>query len=118
MRPRNSEGYSPARRQALITLIVAHQRDHGRSPSVREIGAVLGGLSASGTLFYLEKMVAEGLITTEPNRPMKVTAAGYDLAGLGRPVWLSDDEHRRLTADRSRIADLDAHPPISGAGAC
>jgi SOS-response transcriptional repressor LexA len=108
MRPRNSEGYSPSRRQALIALIVRHQREHGRSPSVREIGAALGGLSASGTLFYLEKMVADGLITTEPNRPMKVTDAGYDLAGLGRPVWLSDSERETVDDSRKRGAMLAA----------
>lgn len=87
--------------RALLVFTVEHVRAHGRAPSYREAAARFGYTIAT-TQWHGQRLVAAGLVVTTQNRPMRVTEAGYDTAGLGRPVWLSDDEREAVEANRAR----------------
>lgn len=78
-----------ARRVAILRAVATHQARHGRPPSLREIGAVVGITSTSVTHYHLRRMAAEGLVERgrhQAARSWSLTPAGYAALGLVSPA--------------------------------
>ena len=57
-----------AQREDILRFIVKYMKEHGYSPSVREIGYAVGYKSTSSIKSQLDTMLALGMIETEAPR--------------------------------------------------
>ena len=81
---KNNGGQEPKERKlAMLRFIDRYRREHGMSPTVREIGEHLGILSTSHCDYYLRKLEEEGLIERQPKRArtIRLTEAGLQAIG-------------------------------------
>jgi SOS-response transcriptional repressor LexA len=76
-------GDPPTPRQAeMLDFIRGHIRDHGFSPSVREIGAALGITSPNGVLSQIRALEKKGRLTRVLNTSRSFRLVGDDPADL------------------------------------
>jgi repressor LexA len=54
-------------RDKVLAFIDAYIKEHGYSPSFREIGEALGISSTSHVSYWVTRLVLEGRLTKEPN---------------------------------------------------
>jgi len=51
----------------IVAFVAAYIKEHGYSPSFREIGDAMGGISTSHVSYWIDKLVGTGRLTKEPN---------------------------------------------------
>ena len=77
----------PTERQLeTLRVIASHMYETGVAPTVREIGAALGGIGPNAVASLLWPLEREGLIETGRNakrRSLRITAEGLRLLGIG-----------------------------------
>ncbi len=70
----------PTQRQLeVLAAIWSHQRVHGRAPTIRELGAFLGGIGNNATVDHLKALEAKGLIASREvatARAIRLTSEG------------------------------------------
>lgn len=72
------------RRSRMVGFIRAFQRDHGYSPTVREVGSAVGLHSTGAIMHHLAQLEAGGVITHEPSKSRTIRiVAGSGLAWNG-----------------------------------
>ena len=77
------------RQRDMLAFIVRHVDEHGVPPTIREIGAAVGGTSTSGIDAHLPRLQDRGLIRRgEPfaSRSITVTPAGRRAVGAHDPA--------------------------------
>lgn len=83
----------PSPRQALLLLELAvYQAKHARSPTLKELGHIMGGRCMSTINDTLLKLASRGLIELGPGRPRKI------MINLRHPYFKEtahEDEPRR-----------------------
>jgi repressor LexA len=72
--PQDSVGRAPRRRRSddlranILHTIEAYWREHGRPPTIREIGSAVGVKSTAHVAYYVALLEREGLLSREPGR--------------------------------------------------
>ena len=66
-------------REKILSAIVKYIKEHGYSPSVREIGAMVGLKSTASVHFHMERLFKEGRLETdaELGTPGAIRVPGY-----------------------------------------
>ena len=83
-----------AKQREVIRGIYEHFREHGRPPTVRELGASLGIKSTNGVMSYLQTLHRKGWVELPSG-----VARGIRLAGVAFvPVFTGDSAGQRLEA--------------------
>ena len=54
-------------RDKILEFVGGYIKEHGYSPSMREIGEAIGVDSTSHVSFHIDRLVEEGRLTKEPN---------------------------------------------------
>jgi repressor LexA len=57
------------KRRQILDFIVAHQREHGYPPSVREIGRSVGLASSATVHDHLDRLAQGGFLVKDPTKP-------------------------------------------------
>lgn len=70
----------------LLVVATLTASNHGRAPTLREIGVAVGIASLNGVAAHLRALERRGLLTSEPmiSRSLRLTTAGR--IALGMPV--------------------------------
>lgn len=64
--------------QEILLAIIAYITSHGYSPTVREIGDMVGLRSTSSTQLYIQRMIKKGLIESDAQcMPRAIRVPGY-----------------------------------------
>jgi repressor LexA len=72
--PQDSVGRAPHRRRSddlrakMLHTIEAYWREHGRPPTIREIGSAVGVKSTAHVAYHVALLEREGLLSREPGR--------------------------------------------------
>lgn len=66
----------PVRQQSILACITESLADHGRPPSIREIGAATGISSTSVVEYHVGQLVEKGLLRREPMQARGLVPAG------------------------------------------
>jgi repressor LexA len=74
-------GLTPVQR-TIIDYLAGHFRQHGRSPSLREIGLAAGLKSSSAVSYQVKALQAKGCLTYQPGLPRSIT-----LTAPYQPQW-------------------------------
>ncbi len=74
-------GLTPVQR-TIIDFLAGHFRQHGRSPSLREIGEAAGLKSSSAVSYQVKALQAKGCLTYQPGIPRSIT-----LTAPYQPQW-------------------------------
>lgn len=64
------------RHEQILSAINEYMKEHSYSPSVREIGSMVGLRSVSGLHRHLEILRGKGLIIWEPSKPRTLRLTG------------------------------------------
>lgn len=72
MTVRGGGGHNPANRQAIIDAIRSLIREHGFSPTVREIAQATGIQSTQTVKFHLDALKRDRVIDFEPRSPRTI----------------------------------------------
>lgn len=78
------------RQAVVLRLIFAHHCDHGRPPSMRELGHYLG-TGNNGVVCHLAALVRKNYLVCEPN-----VAHGYRLVGVNWVPEFTGEAGQRL----------------------
>lgn len=98
------------RQQGILDCIVAHTRDHGYPPSVREIGEAVGLTSTSTVHAHLATLQRLGYLRRDPTKPRAIEVrrdGGRATLGEPRPV-----RHVPLVGDVAAGTDVLAQENI------
>ena len=79
---------SSAETLRVLRFLTEFQREHGMSPTARELAGGLGYSSSSVAQYRLDSLLQRGLVVVEVgrSRSVRVTEAGFALIGV-EPCW-------------------------------
>lgn len=72
-------------RDRILDAIIGYVKEHGYSPSVREIGEMVGLKSTSSVQTHLKKMMDSGMLETDAefSTPRAIRIPGYEFVKKG-----------------------------------
>lgn len=75
-------------RDRILNAIIGYVKEHGYSPSVREIGEMVGLKSTSSVQTHLKKMMDSGMLETDAefSTPRAIRIPGYEFVKKGGNV--------------------------------
>ena len=75
-------------RDRILDAIIGYVKEHGYSPSVREIGEMVGLKSTSSVQTHLKKMMDSGMLETDAefSTPRAIRIPGYEFVKKGGNV--------------------------------
>lgn len=75
-------------RDRILDAIIGYVKEHGYSPSVREIGEMVGLKSTSSVQTHLKKMMDSGVLETDAefSTPRAIRIPGYEFVKKGGNV--------------------------------
>lgn len=75
-------------RDRILDAIIGYVKEHGYSPSVREIGEMVGLKSTSSVKTHLKKMMDSGMLETDAefSTPRAIRIPGYEFVKKGGNV--------------------------------
>lgn len=75
-------------RDRILDSIIGYVKEHGYSPSVREIGEMVGLKSTSSVQTHLKKMMDSGMLETDAefSTPRAIRIPGYEFVKKGGNV--------------------------------
>src|SRR5579859_1187340 len=85
------------KRREILDFIVAHTRDAGYPPSVREIGEAVGLTSSSTVHAHLKTLQRQGFLRRDPTKPRAIEVR-YD-ASSSAPIERRPTRHVPLVGD-------------------
>lgn len=68
----------------ILQAVIGYMQEHGYSPTVREIGEMVGLKSTSSIEHYLYSMFQEGMLETDHvSAPRAIRVPGYKFVKIG-----------------------------------
>lgn len=73
------------KREEILQAIISFIQEHGYSPSVKEIGGMVGLKSKASVHAHLTRMFADGMLETdaEPSAARAIRVPGYKFVKVG-----------------------------------
>lgn len=72
-----SEGRITEKEIQVLTAIISYLKEHGVSPTVRELQEMLGYGSTSTVHSYLKRLADGGAISYQPTKPRTIVFNGF-----------------------------------------
>jgi repressor LexA len=88
---------TPDRESAILDFIADALREHGRPPTIREIGTAFGITSTNGVRYYLDRLEKSGRIRRD-----RWTSRGIELQALEGRTFEDDVAEGRVTTQTPR----------------
>ena len=72
--------------EEILQVIIGYIKEHGYSPTTREIGDAVGLRSTSTVHFRLKRMIESGLLESDENfgSPRAIRVPGYEFVKKGK----------------------------------